>query len=258
MIFVFHLAATFIFYEFDMKTGQLIETVKCILLMTWQHLVPYISFRRSYPLNGSYSCSPFPLPFNLDNCSQILNSQHAKSQSSIKNPTLIPVFVVVLTQSPILAPSFPMATESEKSNPSILAQENPKETLDHEVSPISKPDLHEDPPSSTPTQVSSDSTIPSGTVESRKDGEDSKSTAASPAGDDGHVSSIQKKIRRAERFGISVQLTEEEKRNSRAERYTQSSFRFCLLFGLKVFHELVFVLLVQFLFGCLETGRKWK
>ncbi|KAE8099494.1 hypothetical protein FH972_017474 [Carpinus fangiana] len=116
-----------------------------------------------------------------------------------------------------------MATESEKSNPSILAQENPKETLDHEVSPISKPDLHEDPPSSTPTQVSSDSTVPSGTVESRKDGEDSKSTAASPAGDDGPVSSIQKKIRRAERFGISVQLTEEEKRNSRAERFGTGS-----------------------------------
>lgn len=198
---------------------------------------------------------------HLDDCSQILNSRNAKSQSSLKNPTLIPVFVVVLTQFPILAPSFPMATESEKSNPSILAQENPKETLDHEVSPIAKPDLHEDPPSSTPTQVSSDSTVPSGTVESRKDCEDSKSTAAtagSPAGDDGPVSSIQKKMRRAERFGISVQLTEEEKRNSRAERYTQSSFRFCLLFCLKVFHELVFVLLVQFLFGCLETGRKWK
>ncbi|XP_059463590.1 protein MODIFIER OF SNC1 11 isoform X2 [Corylus avellana] len=119
-----------------------------------------------------------------------------------------------------------MATESEKSNPSILAQETPKETLDHEVSPIAKPDLHEDPPSSTPTQVSSDSTVPSGTVESRKDGEDSKSTAAtagSPAGDDGPVSSIQKKMRRAERFGISVQLTEEEKRNSRAERFGTGS-----------------------------------
>ncbi|KFK24726.1 hypothetical protein AALP_AA8G016600 [Arabis alpina] len=30
---------------------------------------------------------------------------------------------------------------------------------------------------------------------------------------------VQKKIRRAERFGVSVKLTEEEKRNSRAERF---------------------------------------
>ncbi|XP_043701285.1 protein MODIFIER OF SNC1 11-like isoform X2 [Telopea speciosissima] len=33
------------------------------------------------------------------------------------------------------------------------------------------------------------------------------------------VSHLQKKIRRAERFGVSVQLSEEEKRNSRAERF---------------------------------------
>lgn len=33
------------------------------------------------------------------------------------------------------------------------------------------------------------------------------------------VDNIQKKIRRAERFGVPVQLSEAEKRNSRAERY---------------------------------------
>ncbi|KAJ4979989.1 hypothetical protein NE237_010769 [Protea cynaroides] len=33
------------------------------------------------------------------------------------------------------------------------------------------------------------------------------------------VSDLQKKIRRAERFGVSVQLSEAEKRNSRAERF---------------------------------------
>lgn len=38
-------------------------------------------------------------------------------------------------------------------------------------------------------------------------------------GDDTPVTDIQKKIRRAERFGMPVQLSEEEKRNSRAERY---------------------------------------
>ncbi|XP_062166371.1 protein MODIFIER OF SNC1 11 isoform X2 [Alnus glutinosa] len=119
-----------------------------------------------------------------------------------------------------------MATESEKSNPNIPAQESPKKTLDHEVSPTDKPDRHEDPPSSTPTELSSESTVPSGTGGSRKDGEDSKSTAAtvgSPAGDDVPTSTVQKKIRRAERFGISVQLTEEEKRNSRAERFGTGS-----------------------------------
>ncbi|KAL3531878.1 hypothetical protein ACH5RR_005399 [Cinchona calisaya] len=35
----------------------------------------------------------------------------------------------------------------------------------------------------------------------------------------GAVTDIQKKIRRAERFGMPVQLSEEEKRNSRAERF---------------------------------------
>ncbi|CAG7891118.1 unnamed protein product [Brassica rapa] len=48
----------------------------------------------------------------------------------------------------------------------------------------------------------------------KKDGSDSKS-----AGDVSPVDDVQKKIRRAERFGVSVKLTEEEKRNSRAERF---------------------------------------
>ena len=47
----------------------------------------------------------------------------------------------------------------------------------------------------------------------KKDESDSKS-----AGDVSPVDDVQKKIRRAERFGVSVKLTEEEKRNSRAER----------------------------------------
>ncbi|KAF5471750.1 hypothetical protein F2P56_008520 [Juglans regia] len=94
-----------------------------------------------------------------------------------------------------------MATESEKSNPSILpAQENPVKTLD---STVSEPDLHEHSPNNILT----------------KDCEDPNSTVSSPAGDDGPVSNIQKKTRRAERFGITLQLTEEEKRNSRAERF---------------------------------------
>lgn len=36
---------------------------------------------------------------------------------------------------------------------------------------------------------------------------------------DGAATDVQKKMNRAERFGVAVQLSEEEKRNSRAERY---------------------------------------
>ncbi|XP_057471498.1 protein MODIFIER OF SNC1 11-like isoform X2 [Actinidia eriantha] len=47
-----------------------------------------------------------------------------------------------------------------------------------------------------------------------KDGDESKISASDEA-----VSSVQKRIRRAERFGLPVQLSEEEKRNTRAERF---------------------------------------
>ncbi|CAI8614507.1 unnamed protein product [Vicia faba] len=40
---------------------------------------------------------------------------------------------------------------------------------------------------------------------------------------DAPLSDVQKKMRRAERFGISVQLSEKEKRNSRAERFGTAS-----------------------------------
>lgn len=52
-------------------------------------------------------------------------------------------------------------------------------------------------------------------------GADSKALGSAAGVDSGDVSpvdDVQKKIRRAERFGVSVKLTEEEKRNSRAER----------------------------------------
>ncbi|CAN0926759.1 Protein MODIFIER OF SNC1 11 [Linum grandiflorum] len=53
-----------------------------------------------------------------------------------------------------------------------------------------------------------------------KDGLDSKSkTAASVTEGTDSVTDTQKKIRRAERFGITATLSEEEKRNSRAERF---------------------------------------
>ncbi|CAL0309847.1 unnamed protein product [Lupinus luteus] len=47
--------------------------------------------------------------------------------------------------------------------------------------------------------------------------------ATAEDGSDAPISDAQKKIRRAERFGITVQLSEKEKRNSRAERFGTSS-----------------------------------
>ncbi|GLT79293.1 hypothetical protein SLA2020_507860 [Shorea laevis] len=91
------------------------------------------------------------------------------------------------------------------------ADQNSKKAVDHAPPPSAKPD----PPNTV--------TIPSAVAEApQKDGEDLKktvSTAGSVAENDSTpVSDIQKKIRRAERFGMPVQLSEEEKRNSRAER----------------------------------------
>ena len=91
-------------------------------------------------------------------------------------------------------------------------QQNPSDAL---VNPsVENPNKAIDPPhSETPTTA----------VESPKETSDSKPTVpagatASPVAP-AAVSDIEKKMRRAERFGISVQLTEKEKRDSRAERY---------------------------------------
>lgn len=42
----------------------------------------------------------------------------------------------------------------------------------------------------------------------------------------GAANDVEKKVRRAERFGVPVQLSEQEKRNSRAERYKSFFFSF--------------------------------
>ncbi|KAG6744067.1 hypothetical protein POTOM_052776 [Populus tomentosa] len=97
-----------------------------------------------------------------------------------------------------------MATKTD--NPSTAAvEDNPSETLDTAVLDSTKPDRGED---STNT---ASSTVEFATEGPKKDSENSKSAAP--------VTDIEKKIRRAERFGITVQLSEQEKRNSRAERY---------------------------------------
>lgn len=83
--------------------------------------------------------------------------------------------------------------------------ENPSQTLDPTISSSNNP----------PTAVQPSSTDGG----SSKEMEESKGSGkASLEGDGAPVSDTQRKMRRAERFGISVQLSEEEKRNSRAER----------------------------------------
>jgi len=82
-------------------------------------------------------------------------------------------------------------TTNTNGNP---AEENPLETLDP-TSP--KPHSESDP-------------IPA---------DKSKETTPAEPETDAPLSDVQKKMRRAERFGITVKLSEKEKRNSRAERY---------------------------------------
>ncbi|KAE8692861.1 TerC integral membrane domain-containing protein isoform 1 [Hibiscus syriacus] len=62
-----------------------------------------------------------------------------------------------------------------------------------------------------------------GTVKEIEGSKTPATIVGSVAGDSsGPVNDIQKKIRRAERFGVPVQLSEQEKRNSRAERFGTS------------------------------------
>ncbi|KAI3520219.1 hypothetical protein L1887_09500 [Cichorium endivia] len=82
-------------------------------------------------------------------------------------------------------------------------------------------------PATTAEDVSSEK-LPASTTD-RKDGDSGETklpttdpatvTADSTSDDGASVTDTQRKIRRAERFGMPVQLSEEEKRNSRAERF---------------------------------------
>ncbi|ONI03217.1 hypothetical protein PRUPE_6G244900 [Prunus persica] len=115
-----------------------------------------------------------------------------------------------------------MATETQKLSDTNPALENPKKTLDPSPIPptATNPDRPEDPPTDTPSDPAPSSEVVSEENGSKADSEDPKTAAGSEAGDGAApANSIQKKMRRAERFGISVQMTEEEKRNSRAERF---------------------------------------
>ncbi|KAJ8538330.1 hypothetical protein K7X08_014870 [Anisodus acutangulus] len=90
--------------------------------------------------------------------------------------------------------------------------ENPIKILvqfpDPTPTPVSEPDSLKSPPSSDIAK-------------------DQPEKAAAPASDGGggggKDTDIQKKMKRAERFGTTVQLSEEEKRNTRAERFGTAS-----------------------------------
>ncbi|XP_034695057.1 uncharacterized protein LOC117921306 isoform X2 [Vitis riparia] len=116
-----------------------------------------------------------------------------------------------------------MATDTQK-----LLQENPSKTLGVDPPADSnaslKNRLQEDAPNTTIPLSPTDN--PVSNVSSKEPDEskvgDSAGAAdpvASSPTNTATVSDIQKKIRRAERFGMPVQLSEEEKRNSRAERF---------------------------------------
>ncbi|KAJ6316370.1 hypothetical protein OIU78_019622 [Salix suchowensis] len=97
-----------------------------------------------------------------------------------------------------------MATETDNHS-TAAAEDKPSKTLDTAVPDSTKTDRGED---STETALF---TVDLAIEGPKKDSENSKSTAP--------VTDIEKKIRRAERFGITVQLSEQEKRNTRAERF---------------------------------------
>ncbi|XP_037495250.1 protein MODIFIER OF SNC1 11 isoform X2 [Jatropha curcas] len=110
-----------------------------------------------------------------------------------------------------------MATDTKNlTTVNATLENNPSKPLDATVPAPANPDRVDD------STVNKSSDVDSGT-EDHKDGDDSKSskgTAVGPlSGNNASVSDTEKKIRRAERFGITVQLSEEEKRNSRAERF---------------------------------------
>ncbi|CAN1135413.1 Protein MODIFIER OF SNC1 11 [Linum perenne] len=104
-----------------------------------------------------------------------------------------------------------MATETDL--PTAVAVTNGAS----EANPVKAPSSSTDPNPAVVPPSSDDSGKESG---DNKEGLDSTSkTAASGPESTESVTDTEKKLRRAERFGISVKLSEVEKRNSRAERY---------------------------------------
>ncbi|XP_060176577.1 protein MODIFIER OF SNC1 11-like isoform X2 [Lycium barbarum] len=100
-----------------------------------------------------------------------------------------------------------MATTTAQQNP-----ENPIKTLDQ--------------PPSDPNPTAETASPPNSAPESPTSAGAKEEIKAATGDDDscqGNDSNIQKKMKRAERFGMPVKLSEEEKRNSRAERFGTGS-----------------------------------
>ncbi|XP_010260117.1 PREDICTED: protein MODIFIER OF SNC1 11-like isoform X2 [Nelumbo nucifera] len=101
-------------------------------------------------------------------------------------------------------------------------EELPKQTL--ETLPDKTPPLSErldEPPDylSGPSHPVTDASK----IEEKEPKENTEAPIFSPMAASTPVSDLQKKIRRAERFAMPVQLSEEEKRSSRAERFGTGS-----------------------------------
>lgn len=106
--------------------------------------------------------------------------------------------------------------------------ENPKQTLVQSLPP--DPNQKAKTESQIQSSIADAAAPPSNLQQTSSGGGEEKKAVPSTGansetdgtvnGDDAPVTDIQKKMRRAERFGLSVQLSEEEKRNSRAERYS--------------------------------------
>ncbi|KAK4481036.1 hypothetical protein RD792_011905 [Penstemon davidsonii] len=101
---------------------------------------------------------------------------------------------------------------------------------------VDNPKVPSDPNFVPPTTEDASSTQPPSSSDGK--GDESKSEPAAEVAakkidvdDSAAVTAIQKKMKRAERFGTTVQLSEEEKRNSRAERFSI----LVLLYGVLVF-----------------------
>lgn len=92
--------------------------------------------------------------------------------------------------------------------------ENPKNPTDLNLTPQATEDA-----SSTQQSPSSggDGNVAKGITEAEVE---AVAVKTSDVDGGGAVTDIQKKMKRAERFGMAVHLSEEEKRNSRAERYS--------------------------------------
>ncbi|KAJ8747081.1 hypothetical protein K2173_014488 [Erythroxylum novogranatense] len=106
-----------------------------------------------------------------------------------------------------------MATADTHNPTASVADNATKTTLETSLVASAMPDRVKD------STGNESSTIDSGKDDSKMDGEDPKTGKATAA----LVSDTEKKIRRAERFGITVQLSEQEKRSSRAERFGTGS-----------------------------------